>query len=76
MTCGTCRYLFMHADRDGVTRVRRDWIYRCDAPVLEISDLPDSVTGAFGFNWPPRRTRMTPDDGIDCPAYEEKSDDR
>lgn len=69
MSCGACEYLSVETDRDGTRRVRRDRTYPCYAPVPEVPDLPHSVTGYLSFNWPPRRTWMSPDGGEDCPSF-------
>jgi hypothetical protein len=31
--------------------------------------LPASVTDACGFNWPPAKRSMSPDDGQNCPCF-------
>jgi hypothetical protein len=68
MTCKKCRFLDVAPDALGRRKPRRDKMYRCTAPVEEPS-LPQSVTKAYGYKWPPSRKFMGPDDGDGCPSF-------
>ena len=67
-TCRTCVWLTVPPDKAGRRAARKDNVYPCAAPLPDVA-LPRSVTERFGFNWPPRRTMMSPDRGEDCPAW-------
>jgi hypothetical protein len=71
-SCGTCKWLRVAPDKDGKIRVRKNLTYRCDCPVLLLSALPDCVTKAYDFYWPPHRIWISPNSGKTCPTFERK----
>jgi hypothetical protein len=71
MTCRACIHLVVPADARGRQIPRKGNVYRCLAPLPKL-DLPVSVTTAFGFQWPPSRRSMEPDEGLGCPSAEPK----
>jgi hypothetical protein len=66
--CRDCRFLDVKPNAAGRRVVGRDRTYNCTAPIPE-PELPDSVTSAFGWRWPPARSRMVGDDGAGCPMF-------
>ena len=71
-SCKTCRFLAVHPDARGRIVVRQKNAYECLAIVPQ-PDLPDSITKAYGFRWPPSKTYMTGDRGTECPTWELRS---
>lgn len=70
MTCRTCVHLDVLPNKDGKIIPRRGQAYVClFAEGFEMPPLPDSITQAYGFKWPPRSTRVEPMDGENCPTY-------
>ena len=74
-TCRTCRFLNVAPDKAGRIRPQRDGAYQCIAPQPEMPPMPLSITNAYGFNWPPSRTYMLPDQDTECPVWEERTTD-
>lgn len=70
--CKTCRFLAVHPDARGRIVVRARNAYECRA-IVPLPPLPDSVTGAYGFQLPPNRRYMTGDNGTLCPTWEERA---
>jgi len=69
MTCRTCKHLFVPNDKAGRRVVRKDNSYECTVKVV-MPLLPESVTGACGFKWPPSRSWMSGNQGENCPKWE------
>lgn len=77
-SCRTCRHLDVPPRKDGKRIARVDIAYRCLAPIPRPA-WPDSVTKAYGFNWPDDpnarfsgRVYVQPDQGAECPTWEPK----
>lgn len=75
--CGTCRFLEVPADKAGRVIARRDYGYRCFAPMPPLPPVPDCL--AHEVEWwgsaishHIRRARMGKDDGGSCPAWERR----
>lgn len=69
-SCRTCRHLVVPLNRAGKRVPRRNDAYKCQAPIADLPPLPDSVT--LRVTWPPRnRMWMVPEDGENCPTYQE-----
>ncbi len=66
--CKTCRHLNVGLYADGRRVVVAGRAYQCSAPLPDVS-LPECMTKAYGFEWPPRRAFMTGSDGKSCPAW-------
>jgi hypothetical protein len=62
MACKTCKFLDVPPDRIGRIRPQKRYSYRCVAEI-PAPVLPDSVTKAHGFKWPPERTWMAIEQG-------------
>lgn len=67
-SCRTCAYY----KTEGTKRILRGDAFPCGAPETPMPNFPASVLGKFGFSWPPHRSYMTPDEGVDCPVYVSK----
>lgn len=70
MTCRNCQFLGVTPNAAGKRVVRKGYAYPCTVPV-EMPPLPDSITKAYGFHWPPSRSHVEPDDGANCPTFQE-----
>ena len=66
-SCRNCQWL----GTNGRKSIRKGFSYPCLAHI-PMPDLPDSITQAYMFKWPPARSWMEPDSGIDCPAWKRK----
>lgn len=54
----------------GSGRVTKNDVYPCLAPVPDVVPmLPLSVSCAYGFDWPPAKSYMGPNDGAGCPTW-------
>jgi len=71
-SCKSCRFLRVHPDARGRITVRADRVYECLVQVPQPA-LPDSMTRAFGYRWPPAKSYMRGDDGRECPTWEKKA---
>ena len=71
-SCKTCRFLAVHPDARGRIVVRARNAYECRA-IVPMPLLPDSVTRAHDFRWPPGRSYMTGDGGTLCPTWEQRA---
>ena len=71
-TCKTCRFLEVAPDAGGRIVVRARNVYPCTAAV-PMPALPESVTRAYGFKWPPTKSYMTGDRGANCPTWEART---
>jgi hypothetical protein len=71
-SCRSCKFLDVMPDKSGKRVPRAVNAYSCLAAAQPVADMhfPDSITRAYGFRWPPSKTHMQPDQGVDCPAYE------
>lgn len=69
MTCGTCKWLQTTPDSFTPTGRLKKTPYGCAAPVPQ-PVLPDSVTGAHSFRWPPFRRAVWANEGVTCPTWE------
>ena len=70
MTCKNCKWLSVEPDKDGKVRIRKELMYICTVPI-EMPKFPISITKEYDFKWPPRRTRVSPNDN-NCPMFEDK----
>lgn len=70
-SCKTCKFLNVRPDALGRIVVRAANTYQCTAP-LPMPPLPESVTKAWGFEWPPRKRNVTGKDGQQCPTWEKR----
>ena len=70
-TCRGCKFLDVKPDKLGRIIPRKDFVYRCTAPIPTIEDLglPRSVTDYAGGQLSFHKSRMAPDWGADCPAF-------
>lgn len=68
MTCRDCRYLDVALNAAGRRVPRKGNAYPCTAPVVP-PPLPVSITKAYGWQWPPARRHMEPNEGQDCPTF-------
>ena len=68
MNCKTCRWLDVAPDKSGKVVVRSAKAYQCKVEV-PMPVLPASITNAYGFSWPPAKTRMSRNDGQNCPYF-------
>jgi hypothetical protein len=74
MTCRTCLLLKVAPDKSGRIVPRKNKVYRCSAAENPpMPRLPASVTGEYGFRWPPSSRWMGADDGVDCPGWVERT---
>jgi hypothetical protein len=73
MTCKTCKWLDVPADKRGRIVVR-DTAYKCIVPMPVLPALPDCVTKQYGYHdIVQSRTRfMIPTQGATCPLHEER----
>ena len=71
MSCRTCVHLDVLPNKAGKIVPRKGRMYPCRAPIPDLKSLglPQSVTGAYRFQWPPHTVRMEPDDDQNCPTY-------
>jgi hypothetical protein len=69
--CKNCGWLNVPPLNNGKIRVYGHDSYKCTVPIPEIK-LPHSVTKAYGFSWPPRKTFMQGDEGEGCPCHVER----
>ncbi len=69
MTCRTCKFLDVAPDSRGRIVPRAGNGYACRYLIPDAHGLPHSATRAYGFLWPPIKTRMQPDDGEGCPQH-------
>lgn len=70
MTCKTCKFLDV-PEENGKIKPRANKSYKCLVEI-PLPILPASITGAYDFRWPPGRKFMSPDEGKDCPCYQER----
>ena len=71
-SCKSCRFLGVHPDARGRINVRARNVYECLVQVPE-PVLPESMTRAYGFRWPPAKSYMTGDSGRECPTWEQRA---
>ena len=69
--CRYCEHLFVPTTPSGRRVVYRERIYTCKAEIADVA-LPWSVTSAYQFEWPPRKTPVQPDDGEGCNTFVER----
>lgn len=67
-SCRTCRFLAVMPNAAGKRVPRKGNTYCCNVTVPDVL-LPDCITKAYKYSWPPPRTRVEPDDGAACPFY-------
>jgi len=72
MSCRDCVFLARpKPDKAGRVVFRKDGAYRCLC-VPHLPVLPDSMTLAYDFKWPPSQKYMAAEDGKDCPCFRPK----
>ncbi|TIP39745.1 MAG: hypothetical protein E5X76_28950 [Mesorhizobium sp.] len=69
---GACAHAEIKADKRGRVIMRADQAWRCLAPPPELPVMPVSITGAYGFKWPPGRRYVQRDDCAECPCWTER----
>lgn len=71
-SCKTCAYFDVPPDADGKIRVRKEYYYRCTAPVPDLKTiLPEAITRAWGFRQPTAAGQTTSTYGGECPGWED-----
>ena len=71
-SCKTCLFLGVHPDANGRIVVRAKNAYEC-LVVVQQPALPESMTRAYGYRWPPAKSYMTGDSGRECPTWEQRA---
>jgi hypothetical protein len=71
VSCRTCKFLAVAPDSRGrvIPRTNKGYLCLYEIPDLRKLGLPASVTGSYGFRWPPIQTFMAPEDGEGCPQH-------
>lgn len=66
--CSTCKHSRWWLTPSG--RIKRKAMGQCKVVVPVMQPLPVCITKAYGYNPELHRTRVSQDDGADCPLYE------
>lgn len=69
---GVCAHADVKPDRAGRVVMRAHSVHPCLCPLPELPALPVSITGAYGYDWPPRRRYIGPEDCAECPCWTER----
>lgn len=65
---GPCQFARIEPDKAGRVVMRADAAWPCMFPV-EAPVFPASITDAYGYTWPPRRTHVTRESCAACPCW-------
>ena len=70
--CKTCKHLKVEPDKSGRRVVRAANAYICTfRPPMPL--MPDSITKAYGFHWPPDHRFMQGNEGRECQTWEPRN---
>ena len=70
MSRKACKFADIKPNTNGTKVLRKDKSFRCLYPAPEMPLMQASITGAYGFKWPPNCGSAFADSCATCPCWE------